>query len=105
MRPGYLLGIFIVLFGATTGWFILGSTLALRTTVADTTQRQALSGLYGGAQTQAPMTFGVWTSSKDAKGRITWQETGVAPLSTDVQVDLGLEQRQKGLLWYNTYAV
>jgi hypothetical protein len=105
MRSGYLFGILAVLAGATLGWLVLGSTLVVRTSEANQTQRQALSRLYGGAQTQTPMSFAFWTSSRDAKGKVSWEQTASVPRATEVHVDLGLEQRQKGLLWYNTYAV
>jgi len=97
----YLVGIFLVVAAATVGWFILGATLVVRTEQSDTLQRNALAGQFGWSEVvqSAPRFIGVAGTGKSAK------PFEVAPSATRVDVDLALDLRRKGLLWYNTYAV
>lgn len=89
------LGALALLFvGASIAWLILGGTLVQRTVDSDTQQRANLSGQWGSSQTQeAP--------------KVNAYGTGVSiPLSSSrITVALNLEQRRKGLLWYNLYGV
>lgn len=89
------LGALAVLFaGASIAWMILGQTLVARTVDSDSAQRAYLSGQWGSPQVQeAP--------------KVTAVDTNVAvPLnSSRITVGLKLEQRRKGLLWYNLYDV
>jgi hypothetical protein len=80
--------------GASIAWMILGQTLVARTVDSDSAQRAYLSGQWGSPQVQeAP--------------KVTAVDTNVAvPLnSSRITVGLKLEQRRKGLLWYNLYDV
>jgi hypothetical protein len=97
----YLAGIFLVLAAATCGWFVLGGTLVVRTEQSDTAQRAALSALWGSAFEQRPPSF-LFVRNERNKGRVTYD---VAPASSRITVDLALDLRRKGLLWYNTYGV
>lgn len=98
----------VFIFGCTSiGWVALGSTVQLRTDRQDTTLRDAVGQLWGTVQRQqAPSVF----------SEIIQQETGgtcrVKPGlekddldGSDITVDLRLEHRRKGLLWYSTYGV
>jgi hypothetical protein len=97
----YLVGIFLVMAAATAGWFILGATLIARTEQSDSSQREALSALWGSAAEQRQPAF-TFARDERKKGTVTYD---VAPASSRIDVDLALDQRRKGLLWYNTYAV
>ena len=88
--------LFIILAGARIEWSILGATLLLRTQTADDTDKAALGSLWGPAQTQCAPTFS-YTRRK------TVQE--LALRSSRVAVDMTMEQRRKGLLYYSTYNV
>ncbi|MBV8299919.1 MAG: inner membrane CreD family protein [Candidatus Eremiobacteraeota bacterium] len=96
----YLVGISLVNAAATVGWLILGGTITLRTEQSDTVQRAALAGLWGAALEQRQPIF---TAVADPKTHR--QQYDVAPSSSRIDVDLALDLRRKGLLWYNTYAV
>src|ERR1700736_4899780 len=97
----YLAGIFLIVLAATAGWFILGATLVVRTEQSDSRQRDALSALWGSASEQRQPVF-LFVRNERKNGRVTYD---VAPASSRITVDLALDQRRKGLLWYNTYGV
>ena len=83
--------------GASLAWLILGATLATRTADSDSTQRGRLSSQWGSAQTQNPPKFTV---------QIDAHHTVDLPiLQSRINVGLDLQQRRKGLLWYNLYDV
>ncbi len=89
----HLVGVALVLGGATVAWFILGSTIAVRTADSDSAQRDQLAAAWGSQLVQnAPQFF-------------VNEGTATAPASSHIDVDLTLDPRQKGLLWYNTYGV
>jgi inner membrane protein CreD len=98
----YLAGIFLVVAAATFGWFVLGTTLIVRTEHSDSVQRAALGALWGTALDQVQPTFRVTVDERDKKKKFAYD---VAPASSRVVVDLALDLRRKGLLWYNTYGV
>ncbi len=97
----YLVGIGFVVVLATFGWFVLGSTLAMRTADSDVSQRAALAGLWGTKQEQRMPTF----TATVPNGARSWQTITPAVSSSRIDVDLALDLRRKGLLWYNTYDV
>ncbi|MBV9271019.1 MAG: inner membrane CreD family protein [Candidatus Eremiobacteraeota bacterium] len=87
-----LVAIGLISCGAAFAWDILGGTLGQRTADSDSNQRERLNAQWGTPQAQrAPE-----VSSASI----------VVPLqSSRVNVHLDLEQRRKGLLWYNLYQV
>ncbi|MDP9104685.1 MAG: inner membrane CreD family protein [Candidatus Eremiobacteraeota bacterium] len=93
-----LAGVALVLIGATAAWFILGQTLVVRTQASDSVQRDQLAAEWGSEQRQIAPTF--WLATAPLAG-----QTALAPASSRIDVDLALDPRQKGLLWYNTYGV
>lgn len=103
-----LIGIVLIVLGASCAWFILGATLVTRTADSDAAQLAALGGLWGSEQTQLPAQFYLDREVSVLNGKIWTRETqteDLDPDSTGIHVDLALDQRQKGLLWYNTYVV
>jgi hypothetical protein len=105
-----LIAIGIIWAGASCAWLILASTLTQRTSDSDTDQRAALGTLGGSPQTQTIPDFYYDVSAAPPSGprvrhNASTQTTQVSPESSNVLVDLELEQREKGLLWYSTYAV
>jgi hypothetical protein len=116
-----LFAIGLIFVGAAAAWFTLGSSLVFRTGQFDAPLRQEVALLWGGPHVQrAPE---AWVArpaetvetrqEQDATGRAFTREVRkpsvewvMAPLvRTDADVTLDLEQRRKGLLWYDTYAV
>jgi hypothetical protein len=100
-----LAGVVLVLGAATVGWLILGATIGVRTGSSDLSQREQLAAIWGAEQAQPAPSFAYETSRVDKKGRTIVDRSTVVPASSRVNVDLALDPRQKGLLWYNTYAV
>lgn len=97
-------------------WFILGSTVLIRTNKQDYKLRDAVSQLWGTAQTQkAPSVFHETEremvtkrieSGKTVKEIRTETIINHIPLeATKIDVGLFLKHRKKGLLWYPTYIV
>jgi len=100
MRPLRLFAVFLIFVVAAAAWAALGASNLFRTQDAESTTTAKVAGLYGSPQTQAAPRF-------DYTGREgTRTVAGVLETtSTDVRVDLKLDQRQKGLLWFATYKV
>jgi hypothetical protein len=101
----HLAGVAVILIGATIAWFILGGTIAVRTQGSDSAQRDQLAAEWGSEQSQATPAFWLATRRVDKKGRPYFEQTALPAASSRIDVDLALDPRQKGLLWYNTYAV
>jgi hypothetical protein len=101
----HLFGVAVVLIGAAIAWGILGATIAVRTQGSDTSQRDRLAAEWGSEQAQAAPYFWLDTRHVDKKGRPYYDTALTAPSASRIDVNLVLDPRQKGLLWYNTYAV
>jgi hypothetical protein len=97
-------------------WIILGSTIMERTHSSDDQLKGHIASTWGTAQEQVPPTANFWwyetvatTTKENGKTIVRNNEVErTSPLqlaSTRLKVDLNLNHRQKGLLWYNTYAV
>jgi len=100
-----LAGVALVLAAATVGWLILGATIGVRTGASDLAQREQLAAIWGAEQAQPAPSFVYEMSHTDKKGHVVIDTSTVTPASSRVDVDLALDPRLKGLLWYNTYAV
>ena len=111
-----LLAIIIIFAGMTVGWIILGGTVVVRSEKSDGQLRGEVGKLWGTTHRQpAPE---VWYEIKRPvqTHHITGERTNTViqtekitqriPLdSSKINVDLALEHRRKGLLWYATYKV
>lgn len=100
-----LVGIAFVLVAATIGWLILGATIGIRSAASDHAQREQLAAIWGAEQAQSAPSFTYETTRIDKHRHATIVVAPAAPASSHIGVDLALDPRQKGLLWYNTYAV
>jgi len=107
----------IFIFGCTSfAWVILGSTIFSRTYSSDEGLRSKVGSTWGTPQEQVPpiavyTTVEQKTLEEEKNGKtITkhYEERSdhpLAPDSSNIDVALDLAHRQKGLLWYSTYAV
>ena len=107
----------VFIFIATSiAWMILGGTILARTNGLTPDLRQRVSSTWGTAQAQLPPT--AWystevedTNTKEIDGRKIVENVKRSvrhdlPLQASaIKVNLNLEHRQKGLLWYATYKV
>jgi len=100
----------------TIAWVILGTTIFSRTYGANQILQGHVASTWGTAQEQSPPTanFTVTentTSTAVENGKLVVHNDKVQrqiPLALEasrIHVDLRLDPRQKGLLWYSTYAV
>lgn len=97
-------------------WAILGATIFQRTYASGNFSDSRVASTWGAAQNQSPPM--AWFTEQVPKKEVTLENgrrietitqdtrTTWLPLeSSHLAVDLNLEHRQKGLLWYNTYKV
>lgn len=92
-----LVAIAFIFCSASVAWMILGATLVARTQDSDSSQREKLTAQWGSAQTQ---------SAPEVVARVSaGKEVDVPIHRSRIDVNLDLEQRRDGLLWYNLYDV
>jgi inner membrane protein involved in colicin E2 resistance len=100
----------------TFAWAILGATIFQRTYDSENSSESRVASTWGAPQNQTPpaASFDEIVPKKEVstengrKIELVTQEkvTTSMPLeSSHIKVDLNLEHRQKGLLWYSTYKV
>lgn len=101
---------------ATVAWAILGATIFDRTYDSGSFSDSRVQSTWGAPQSQSPpqASFDQQVAKKETKTEngktveTVTQETVTTQLpleSSHIDVDLNLEHRQKGLLWYSTYKV
>ena len=100
----------------SVAWAILGATIFARTYDSSAVSAGKVASTWGAQQHQGPPTAAFITQITKQQDVLengktvkkTWNEdlTTDLPLeSSKIKVDLDLEHRQKGLLWYSTYKV
>lgn len=97
----------------TIAWFVLGGSIKRRTLSTDERLSSAVSELWGSPQTQvSPRLSFAWLDAAEEElasdpdlDEEMWKSKPVTLDGSDIHVDLRLDQRKKGLLWYSTYAL
>lgn len=123
MHPIFrLIGIFIVFLATAAAWIVLGSVVTSRTHEQSFALDGRVSDLWGSPQTQDAPTFTEeWIIEVPSQEHVTDPRTGlvslvkkvdrvpqsnaVDPSQSRIDVQLHLDQRRKGLLWYPLYDV
>lgn len=111
-----IIAIVFIFICATAAWVVLGGTIFQRTYDSGLVSSDRVASTWGTQQNQAPpnASFTVQNKKKEEtleNGKkvvktVTETVTTALPLeSSRINVDLDLEHRQKGLLWYSTYKV
>ncbi|MCW5976506.1 MAG: inner membrane CreD family protein [Bryobacteraceae bacterium] len=111
-----VLAIAFIFVCAAVAWGILGATILSRTHSSSSALRGKVASTWGGPQEQRPAYAEAWESTlvkeeSTEDGKRVVREKPVRrrlPLSLErsrLDVALALEHRQKGLIWYSTYAV
>jgi hypothetical protein len=101
---------------ASAAWMVLGATVFSRTYDSDQVLEGQVTSLWGAPQSQSPpaataehLVPKTTETLENGKKKVVTEKVSVTetlPLeSSRVDVSLGLEHRQKGLLWYSTYKV
>lgn len=99
-----ILAISFIYVCTSLGWIILSGTMMLRIEAQDDKLRNTVGQLWGTKQIQqAPLVY----YNPARAGRTKAQETMecLALDASNIEVDLKLDHRKKGLLWYSTYRV
>jgi Inner membrane protein CreD len=99
-----LIGIILIFFAITIAWAILGTSILARTNSGYTELNRQVEGLWGSEHYQKAPTITLKTTQRNGD-KETEVITPVELESSNIQVDLKLQHRRKGLLWYSTYDV
>jgi inner membrane protein involved in colicin E2 resistance len=111
-----LLAIAFIFVSTSLAWLVLGGTIMARTSSSGDRLRGRVQSVWGTPQVQAapfaeyslPVRYAE-TITENGKQRIeerTRLDTHtIRPSTSDANVDLQVEPRRKGLLWYSTYKV
>jgi inner membrane protein involved in colicin E2 resistance len=113
-----IMGVFVL---AALGWLVLGGVMSSRTTDQRSTLDGRVADLWGSPQTQGAPAFDLhWIEQEtkteqiiDASGKTSTRKTvesvprtqAVDPVRSRIGVDIRLDQRRKGLLWFPLYDV
>lgn len=111
-----IIAIVFIFICTSVAWAVLGATIFARTYDSGSISSSKVESTWGTQQNQGPPSASfIKQVPKEGdvveNGRIvrkTWNEDVSVPLpleSSKITVDLDLEHRQKGLLWYSTYKV
>ncbi len=112
----YIRAVMLIFICTTIAWSVLGTTIFSRTYSFDSTLRNQVASIWGAPHVQRPPTAHttkmVLKKEETKEGEKTVLRTVQQyvtrnlPLEgSQVDVNLDLEHRQKGLLWYSTYKV
>jgi hypothetical protein len=121
MTTARLAAIGFIFLCTAMAWSILGTTVVERTGERDGRLSQEVAQLWGGHHVQVapqacvrrPREITEEVKEQDARGgaairtvkRTVIEDVPFPAASSRVHVDLGLDHRRKGLLWYSTYTV
>jgi inner membrane protein involved in colicin E2 resistance len=111
-----IIAIVFIFVCTSVAWVILGATIFSRTYASDSVSQDQVVSTWGAKQNQGPPAASFKTlisrpeetlenGKKTVKIVQEEQITNLPLESSAVNVDLNLEHRQKGLLWYSTYKV
>jgi hypothetical protein len=94
-----LIAIIVIVLCTTGAWFMLGGTVQLRSGMSDEHLNQEVVRNWGPVLVQQPPTFFYEAPTGGTQPR------HIQPESSEIQVGLVFEPKQKGLLWFRTYFV
>ncbi|MCA1578118.1 MAG: inner membrane CreD family protein [Acidobacteria bacterium] len=111
-----IVAIVFIFICTSVAWAILGTTIFARTYDSEAASSSRVASTWGTQQNQGPPAASYITQITKNQDVVengktikkTWAEalTNDVPLETSkINVDLDLQHRQKGLLWYSTYKV
>ena len=111
-----IIAIAFIFICTSVAWAILGATLFARTYDSGALSMDRVESTWGTRQNQAPPTASYKTTTTTQQATVengvqvirTVNEDHITELpleSSKIDVDLDLQHRQKGLLWYSTYKV
>jgi hypothetical protein len=98
-----LFAIALIFLMTTAAWFILGTSVVVRTGESDSRLEQEVRRLWGGEHVQK--TPEAWFETIEIKDKPVILRHPLMLSSSRIDAALSLDERQKGLLWYATYGV
>ena len=112
----HIIAIALIFICTTVAWSVLGTTIFSRTYSFDESLKGRVMSIWGAPHVQKPPKA---TTTKEVAKKVEVTENGKTVIRTEkdymtralelegskLSVDLELEHRQKGLLWYGTYKV
>ena len=93
-----ILAIVLIFFLGAAGWFVLGQVNWVRSHDTSSALSASVQSLWGAPIVQYAPQLSVKVPGTDQKRQIF-------PSKNQIQADIKLEQRRKGLIWYPTYTV
>ena len=111
-----IIAIVFIFICTSIGWVILGGTVFSRTYDSGVVSSDRVASTWGTAQNQSPPSASFTVQNQKKQEVVENGKKVVKPMtetvftdipleSSRINVDLDLEHRQKGLLWYSTYKV
>jgi len=111
-----IIAIVFIFICTSVAWAVLGGTIFTRTYNSDSAAGERVVSTWGSPQNQGPPSamfteYIARTEERTENGRKILRkfderiDTALPLESSHINVDLDLEHRQKGLLWYSTYKV
>jgi hypothetical protein len=112
-----LFAIALIIVGTGVAWFILGGSVAIRTGASDARLAREVEQIWGGTHRQvAPTAWYERTRVTTEPAERDKPEAGMVAktlvdrlpipiVSSRIDAALDLDQRRKGLLWYDTYGI
>lgn len=112
---GRIIATIFIFICSAIAWAILGSTIFVRTNSASASLNGHVQSIWGTAQVQSPPNATYITGSGEAAALPDGKAVGTVkekrkeiqlPIQASlINVDVAIDYRQKGLLWYSTYRV
>jgi len=99
-----IVAIALIFIFASGAWLALGGVTHYRTSTAYRGLRGEVGALWGTRHSQTAPRL-VYPEAAESEEKQQADRVALAPERSDVAVDLSLDQRKKGLLWYSTYRV
>lgn len=107
MNANRIAALFLIFIGATAAWITLGGAIHMRSSTSYEGLESQVAALWGAPQKQSAPMLSVEETIPPAKrgeeSRTVRHD--LEPDSSDIVVNLRLDLRRKGLLWYRTYEV
>ena len=94
-----LIAIVFILACVSVAWLVLAGVTVVRTQDVSRQLTPQVGELWGPPLTQTAPTASISTADRSVRGQSVQIE------SSDINVNLHLDYRQKGLMWYSTYTV
>ncbi len=99
MKLTHLIASLVIVACTAAAWFLLGTALSIRTHESSAAMQAEVSGVWGPEITQQhPL---AWFETPNSPGG----RAQVLPSSSQINVSLVSEPKQRGLLWHRTYEV